>query len=323
MANTRTIDLERAGISAVFKPRSRMDRWKHGIWHFVRTKPLGTIGAALVLLIIGVAIFAPQIAPYGFDHRIIADRLQGPTAKHPLGTDELGRDMLSRIVYGARIATFVGFGVVIIANVLAALIGIISGYIGGWVDTLLQRFIDMWIAFPGLVLLLAVIAVLGTPTSVLQVGPLAFDTSQQRAAQIVVVLGVLFSTGASRVIRGATLAVRNNLYVEGARTVGASDTRIVLTYILPNVLPTIIILASLGLGAAILTEASLSFLGFGIPEPVPDWGRMVSGIALARARTDAWLAFWPGLAITLAVFGFNMLGDALRDVLDPRLRGGK
>lgn len=323
MANLRTIDVERTGISAAFTQRSRLDRWRSGAWRFVRTKPLGTVGLVLVLLIIVLAIFAPYIAPYGFDHRIISDRLQGPSSKHIFGTDELGRDMFSRIVYGARIAAFVGFGVVIIANVLASLIGIISGYVGGWVDTVVQRFIDMWIAFPGLVILLAVIAVLGTPSGTFNFGPLAIDTSQQRAVQITIVLGVLFSTGASRVIRGATLAVRNNLYVEGARTVGASDTRIVLRYILPNVMPTIIILASLGLGAAILTEASLSFLGFGIPEPVPDWGRMVSGIALARARTDPWLAFWPGVAITLAVFGFNMLGDALRDVLDPRLRGGR
>lgn len=312
---------EAAGVLAPTREPTKLGRWGRGTLHFLRTKPLGTIGAAIMLVIVLAAIFAPQISPYGFDTRIILDRLQGPTAKHLLGTDELGRDMLSRIIYGARITVFVSFGVVIIANVAAAAMGVLSGYIGGWIDTLFQRFIDMWIAFPGLVILLAVLAVFGTPSSSFSLGPVTIDTSQQRAAQIVLILGLQFSVFATRVIRGATLAIRENLYVEGARTIGASNIRIVWSYILPNVMPTIIVLASIGLGAAILTEASLSFLGFGIPEPVPDWGRMISGIALARMREDPWLALWPGLAITIAVFGFNMFGDAVRDVLDPRLRG--
>lgn len=320
MASTST--LGRRSFLATSK-ETTFGRWRYSVLRFLRTKPLGSIGAVIVLAIILLAIFAPQVAPFGFDHRVIREKLQTPSSAHLLGTDELGRDIWSRIVYGARVSAFVGFGTVLISTFVASLIGMVSGYFGGWIDTLIQRFIDMWIAFPGLILLLSVLAVFGTPSSTLNLGIVSLDPSQQRAAQIILVLGLLFSAGSSRVIRGATLAVRENLYIEGARTVGAGNLRILLTYILPNVMPTIIVIASLQLGAAILAEASLSFLGFGIPDPVPSWGRMVSGIARARVRTDPLLALWPGLAISLAVFGFNMLGDALRDVLDPRLRGGR
>ncbi len=303
--------------------RGTYGRWQHGIVRFLRTKPLGSIGAVIVLTILLLAVFAPQIAPFGFDHRLLRDKLQGPTSTHWLGTDIQGRDVLSRLIYGARVSAFVGFGAVLIATTISSVIGMISGFFGGLVDTIIQRFIDIWIAFPALILLLAVLAIFGTPTGKLHVGFLTLDSSQQRAAQVIGVLGLLFSAGASRVIRGAALSIRNNLYVEGARTVGAGNARILWYYILPNVMPTIIVLASLQLGAAILAEASLSFLGFGIPDPVPSWGLMLSGLATARIRTDPLLTLWPGLAITFAVFGFNMLGDALRDVLDPRLRGGR
>jgi len=298
-------------------------RWVHAVTRFLRTKPLGTIGAVLILAIIIMAIFAPQFAPYGFDHRVLKDKLLSPSLKHPMGTDLLGRDVLSRLIYGARVSAFVGFGSVAISTVAATLIGIISGYYGGAVDTVIQRLVDIWIAFPALILLLAIVAAFGTPTSVAHFGPLSLDPAQQRAGQIIIALGLLLVAPASRVIRGAALAVRNNLYVEGARTVGASDLRILLVYILPNVMPTIIVYATLQLGFAILAEATLAFLSFGIPDPVPSWGLMLSGLARARIRQDPWLAFWPGLAISLAVFGFNMLGDALRDVLDPRLRGSR
>ncbi|MHB8578102.1 MAG: ABC transporter permease, partial [Dehalococcoidia bacterium] len=281
------------------------------------------IGAVLVLTNILLAIFAPQIAPYGFDQRRLVDKLQNPNSKHLLGTDLLGRDVLSRLIYGARVSAFVGFGSVIIAITIAGFFGLVSGYYGGAVDTIVQRFIDVWIAFPGLILLLSIVAVFGTPTTRFHFGPITLDPSQQRAAQIILAVGLLLWGSASRVIRGAALSVRNNLYIEGARTVGAGDMRILWTYVLPNVMPTIIVIASLQLGVAILLEATLSFLNFGIADPVPSWGLMLSGLARARIRTDPWLAVWPGLAITLAVFGFNMLGDALRDVLDPRLRGSR
>lgn len=290
---------------------------------FFRTKPLGAVGFVIVLAFVLAAIFAQQLAPQGYDHRVIKDRMQTSSIAHPLGTDDTGRDVLSRIIYGARISMIVGFGTITISTLLSGFLGLVTGFFGGWLDTIIQRLIDMWIAFPFLILLLAVLAAFGTPTHTLNLHIISLQPSQQRMLQIVVVLGLLFSAGPSRVVRGAALGVRNNLYVEGARTVGASNFRILRSYILPNVLPTMIILASLGLGAAILAEATLSFLGYGIPDPVPSWGRMLSGIATARIRTDPWLSIWPGLAISLAVYGFNMFGDALRDVLDPRLRGSR
>ena len=309
------------GLRALPFEREDSGSWQHGLRHFLRSKPLGSLGAALVLVIILLAVFAPLVAPYGFDQRILRDHLQSPSTTHILGADELGRDILSRVIYGARVSAVVGFGTVIVATIVSGSIGTISGYAGGWADTILQRFVDMWIAFPPLILLLATLAVFGTPTGAIQLGPFAFDPAQQRVAQIILVLGLIFSAGASRVIRGATLAIRHNAYIEAAQSLGAGHLHILARYILPNVMPTIIVLATLQLGAAILAEATLSFLGFGIPDPVPSWGRMLAGIAQARIRTDPWLALWPGLAITLAVFAFNMLGDALRDVLDPRLRG--
>jgi peptide/nickel transport system permease protein len=314
----RSPDVFLPGRSAGF-----LGRISRGVLHFARRKPLGSFGAAIVLTIIVLAVFAPQVAPYGFDQRVIRDRLQEPSLHHLLGTDELGRDILSRIIYGARVSAFVGFGTVLIATLVAGTVGTVSGYLGGRVDTGIQRLVDVWIAFPGLILLLAFLAVFGSPFGTLRLGPLALEPAQQRAAQIILVLGLLFSIRDSRVVRGATLAIRNNVYLEAARGLGASHLRILVTYILPNVMPTLIVLATLQLGAAILTEASLGFLGFGIPDPIPSWGRMLSGVARSRIRTDPWLAFWPGLAISLAVFAFNMLGDALRDVLDPRLRGSR
>ncbi|HZQ37323.1 MAG TPA: ABC transporter permease [Dehalococcoidia bacterium] len=298
-------------------------RWGKGLLRFLRTKPLGTVGAVIIVAIIILAVFAPVFAPYGFDHRVLKDKLLTPSLKHPMGTDLLGRDVLSRIIYGARVSAFVGFGSVLISTIFATLIGTVSGYFGGKVDTIVQRLVDILLAFPAFILLLAIVAAFGTPTSAIHLGPISFDPAQQRAGQVVFAIGLLFIAPASRVIRGAALAVRNNLYVEGARTVGASDLRILLRYVLPNVAPTIIVYATLQLGYAILAEATLAFLAFGIPDPVPSWGLMLSGLARARIRQDPWLAFWPGLAISLAVFGFNMLGDALRDVLDPRLRGSR
>jgi peptide/nickel transport system permease protein len=298
-------------------------RWAGGLLGFVRHKPLGSVGAALVLAIIILAIFAPQVAPYGYDQRILRDHLQAPSVRHLLGADELGRDILSRLIYGARVSAFVGFGTVLVATLVSGAIGMVSGYAGGWIDTAIQRFVDMWIAFPPLILLLGVLAVFGTPTAAVALGPASLDPAQQRVGQIILVLGLIFSAGASRVVRSATLAVRQNTYIEAARALGAGHLHILERYILPNVMPTVIVLATLQLGAAILAEATLSFLGFGIPDPIPSWGRMLSGIAQARIRTDPWLALWPGLAITLAVFAFNMLGDALRDTLDPRLRGSR
>lgn len=300
--------------------------WAHTVLRFIRRKPLGAFGGSLILLMLICAIFAdrqaitffqsskPLLAPHFYDDQDISSkgRLQSPSLRHPFGTDRLGRDQLSQVIYGARVSIVVGLSSVLAAAIVATVIGVISGYLGGRFDLLVQRFVDAWIAFPAIVLLIT-----GVQVAKGYVG----DSPSAQTAAIIIVLAVLLAAGSSRVIRGATISIKSNQYVEAAKTVGASDLRIILLYILPNVMPVIIVLATVQLGVAILAEATISFLGFGVPPPFPSWGRMLSADGLLFMRADPWLALWPGLAIFLAVYGFNMLGDALRDVLDPRLRG--
>jgi peptide/nickel transport system permease protein len=275
------------------------------LWQFCRRKPLGAIGGFIVLVLLIMAIFAPWIAPYSYDETIPGARMKAPGAQYWMGTDNLGRDVYSRVVYGASVSISVGFGAVLLANVLAALIGITSGYFGGAYDICVQRVVDAWQSFPFLVVILSIMAVLGPGL-----------------LNLILALGILGAAAGSRVIRGTTISVMQNTYVEAARALGAGHLRIMLRYVLPNVAATIIILATIGLGAFILAESALSFLGFGVPPPYPSWGAMLSGSGRSFMYRAPWMAFWPGAAISLAVFGFNMLGDALRDVLDPRLRGG-
>ncbi len=272
---------------------------------FCRRKPLGALGGVVVLLLIALALGADLIAPYSYDQTISGARMQPPSARFWMGTDNLGRDMWSRIVYGARVSVTVGLGAVLFGTTLATLVGITSGYFAGRYDILVQRVVDAWQSFPFLVLILSLMAVLGP-------GRL----------NVIIALGIAGAAGASRVIRGATLGVVQNAYVEAARALGGGHLRIILRYVLPNVAATIIVLATLGLGSAILSESALSFLGFGVPPPHPSWGAMLSGSGRSYMYRAPWMALWPGLAISVAVYGFNMLGDALRDVLDPRLRGG-
>jgi peptide/nickel transport system permease protein len=293
------------------------------VLRFMRRKPLGGIGLVIVTGLFICAVFAPLIATHSFERQSIRERLQSPSTSHFLGTDELGRDMFSRIVYGARISVLVGFGVVLVAGLLAATVGIVTGFYGGLVDLSVQRLVDILIALPALILLITLTALFPEPEAALNIGPISLDPSAQRGMYIVLALGILFSFGASRVVRGAVISIKNNQYIEGARAIGARDGRILLRYILPNIFPTLLILSTVQLGGAILIESSLSFLGFGIPPPVPSWGGMLSGSARTVITREPLLSVWPGLAIALAVFGFNMLGDALRDVLDPRLRGGR
>jgi peptide/nickel transport system permease protein len=274
-------------------------------WQFTKRKPLGALGGVIVLGLLIMAIFAPWIAPYKYDETIAGARMKAPGAQFWMGTDNLGRDVFSRVVYGASVSVTVGFGAVLLANVLAALVGVTSGYFGGAYDICVQRVVDAWQSFPFLVVILSMMAVLGP-------GML----------NLILALGVLGAAAGSRVIRGATISVMQNTYVEAARALGAGHLRIMVRYLLPNVAATIIILATIGLGAAILAESALSFLGFGVPPPYPSWGAMLSGSGRSFMYRAPWMAIWPGAAISLAVFGFNMLGDALRDVLDPRLRGG-
>lgn len=272
---------------------------------FGRRKPLGAIGAVIVVALLVMAVFAEQIAPYGYDETIRGARMHSPSTAHWLGTDNLSRDIWSRIVYGARVSITVGFATVGMAVVLATSIGVSSGYFGGVYDLVVQRVVDAWLSFPYLVIVLSVMAVLG---------PGLFN--------VVLSLAIIIAAVNSRVIRSATIAIAHGTYVEAARAVGCGHARIIVRHILPNVAATVIILATIGLGAAILAESALSFLGFGVPPPYPAWGAMLSGSGRTYMFRAPWMAIWPGAAISLAVFGFNMLGDALRDVLDPRLRGG-
>jgi peptide/nickel transport system permease protein len=274
--------------------------------NFIAHKPLGAIGAALVLLLLLVAALAPWTAPYPYDVGDAAVRLQGPSLAHPFGTDANGRDMLSRIIWGAQISVTVGFGAVAISTILAVAIGTISGYFGGGIDLFVQRLVDIWISFPALVLLISMVAV---------AGPGLWS--------ITAILGILLAPGTSRVVRSAVISIRHLPYIESASCIGAGHGHVIRKYVLPNVFAPIIVLATVQLGTAILAESTLSFLGYGVPPPYPAWGSMLSGTGRAFMLQSPWLSIWPGLAISLAVFGFNMLGDALRDELDPRLRGSR
>lgn len=271
---------------------------------FARRKPLGAIGGVIVVAMLVMAVFAERIAPYGYDETIRGARMVPPGVGHWLGTDNLSRDIWSRIVYGARVSVTVGFATVALATLMAAALGVTSGYFGGAYDLVVQRIVDAWMSFPFFVIALSVMAVLGPGLM-----------------NVVLSIAVVVTAASSRVIRGATIAVAHNTYVEAARAIGCGHLRIVMRYILPNVMATIIILATIGLGGVILGESALSFLGFGVPPPYPSWGAMLSGSGRTYMYRAPWMAIWPGAAISLAVFGFNMLGDALRDVLDPRLRG--
>ena len=280
-------------------------RWLGRVWWFMRRKPLGAIGAVLVVTVLVTGIFAPLVAPYGYSQQNLRQKFKSPSGDHLMGTDELGRDIFSRIVYGARVSIIIGFTVVAVSVVLAVSLGLLTGYYGGWFDTLAQRGVDIWIAFPDLILLITIISVFGVGLP-----------------QLILALAINRFAGSSRLQRGLVLSLKQNQYIEAARTLGASDLRIMVRHILPNLVPFILVSASIGLGGAILAESSLSFLGLGVPPPHPTWGGMLSKgrsyIAIAPH-----MVVWPFVALALAVFGFNVLGDALRDVLDPRLRGSR
>jgi len=275
------------------------------ILRFCRRKPLGAIGAVIVVALIFMAFFADRIAPYSYDESVRGARMKAPSAQFWMGTDNLGRDIWSRVLYGARISVTIGFATVTLATLLAAAIGVSSAYVGGAYDIVVQRVVDAWMSFPPLVIVLSLLAALGPGL-----------------LNLILALSILIAAGTSRVIRGTALSTMQNPYVEAARALGAGHARVILRHVLPNVMATIIILATIGLGTVILAESALSFLGFGIPPPYPSWGGMLSGSGRSFMFHAPWMALFPGAAISLAVFGFNMFGDALRDLFDPRLRGG-
>jgi peptide/nickel transport system permease protein len=271
----------------------------------VREKPLGTVGAVIVLVLLLTGIFANFLAPYGINEGILADRLSPPSGAHLLGADNLGRDILSRIIYGARISVIIGLAATTIATLLSFIIGGFSGFIGGKLDMVVQRFVDAWLCLPPILILITVMSIVGTGVM-----------------QIIIVLGLLIGIGNSRVVRSATIAIKENTYIEAARSIGCSNTKILIQHILPNIMAPIIILFTISVGNVILIEASLSFLGFGLPPDVPSWGGMLSLEGRKYMELQPALALWPGLALSIVVYGVNMFGDALRDLLDPRLRGG-
>lgn len=271
---------------------------------FARRKPLGAAGGLLILALVVTAVTADLIQTRDPLEQASKERLLPPGLTYPMGSDEFGRDLYSRIVHGSRVSLVVGVLAVGLATVAGAIIGLVSGYVGGRLDMMLQRVIDSIMAFPLLVLAMIITSLLGATL-----------------INVVLAIGVVLAPRFSRVVRGAVLSVKETQYVDAARAIGAPDWHILWRHIRPNVTAPIIIVATAALGTSIVTEASLSFLGLGTPPPYPSWGGMISGSSRAYLETAWWVAFFPGAAITGTVLGFNLLGDALRDVWDPRLRG--
>ncbi|MBW2060335.1 MAG: ABC transporter permease [Deltaproteobacteria bacterium] len=287
------------------EPSKRRSSLADFVIRLVKEKPLGTAGAIVTLIMLFVGIFANFLAPYGMNEIHPIDFLSPPSAKYLLGTDNLGRDMLSRIIFGARISIIVGLVASTLATAVSVLVGILTGYIGGKFDLLIQRFVDAFMCFPGLVFLIAVASI---------VGPGLW--------QVIICLGLLYGVGGSRIVRGAVIGIRENMYVDAAEAIGCPQRKILTMHILPNIMAPIIILFTTRVPAMILAESGLSFLGLGIPPPAPSWGGMLSGAGRDYMFKAPWMAIWPGLALCIVVYSVNMLGDAVRDILDPRLRGG-
>ena len=277
--------------------------WLQAVVRFTRQKPLGTCGAAVVVVMVLVAIGADYLAPYDPLTTRYHLMMQAPGAKFWLGTDTYGRDILSRIIYGSRTALLVGFSASIFGATVGAIMGVMSAYFGGKSDLVIQRVMDVLLSFPLIVLALAVVAALGTGVE-----------------NVIIAIAVPMVPRCARVVRSSALAIRETPYVDAARAMGFSHMRIMFRHMLPNVVAPYLIMLTAFLGQAILLEASLSFLGLGVTEPTAAWGLMLKGAAVEFAERAPWMGIFPGLAISAAVFGFNLFGDSLRDVLDPKLR---
>ncbi|OFX05270.1 MAG: ABC transporter permease [Alphaproteobacteria bacterium RIFCSPHIGHO2_12_FULL_66_14] len=271
-----------------------------------RDKPLGAFGFVICVIFLFCGLFADVLAPYGYNQISPLNRLKPPSAQFWLGTDNLGRDMLSRCLYGAQLSVIIGLSAAALATVVSVFVGIVSGYLGGKFDMVMQRFVDAWMSFPDLIILIVVVSVVGPG-----MGP------------VIVILGLLYGIGGSRIIRSAVLSVRENAYVHAAQSTGASLPRILWRHILPNVMAPVIVLFTTRVGAVILAESGLAFLGLGVPPPAPTWGGMLSGSGRSFMYLAPWLALAPGLCITIVVYAINVFGDALRDLLDPRMRGSR
>ena len=290
-------------VLAQASPDSTPARRPVGLTRFARRWPLGAAGAVIILLMVGSAVFAPLIAPYDPLETDFGAQFSPPTTAHWLGTDAFGRDLLSRIIYGSRTALLVGFASAFSGATLGAILGVASAYFGGRIDLVVQRIVDIFLAFPIIILALAVVSILGTGVS-----------------NVIMAITVPMIPNCARVVRSSALAVRQMPYVDAARAAGFGHTRIILRHMLPNVMAPYLIMLTAYVGQAILLEASLSFLGLGVAEPTPAWGLMLRGAAVEFAESAPWMAIFPGLAISLGVFAFNLFGDALRDALDPKLR---
>ena len=279
-------------------------RFARGVWSFSRRHPLGAVGAFVILVVAFLAATAEVIAPYDFSQPVPLDRLQGPSAAHFFGTDDLGRDTFSRVLFGARLSLLVGVGSVSAGILHGALWGLASGYIGGWFDAIVQRFMEAIMSVPLLLMALVVVVVLGDGLE-----------------NVILALGFVLTPIGARVIRAEVLSIKETMYVDAARAIGAGGPRIAFRHILPNVTAPILVLVTINLGFAIIAEAMLSFLGLG--PNLPSWGEMLAGEGRQYMIVAPWIALFPGLAITTTVLAFNLLGDAIRDEFDPRLRDGR
>ena len=289
---------------AAGRPPGRIGALGEFLARLWREKPLGAAGGIVFLVFLLCGIFADVLAPYGVNETNLAVRLQPPSLDYLLGTDHLGRDVLSRILMGAQLSMIVSFVAAGLATVLSLVIGVVSGYFGGRTDMVVQRGVDAWMTFPDLVLLIVIVSVVGPGIP-----------------QIVLVLGLLYGIAGSRIVRGAVVSVKENMYTHAAQSIGARTFHILRRHIVPNVMPVLIVLFTTRIGAVILTEAGLSFLGLGVPPPAPTWGSMLSGTGRTYMYLGPWLALAPGLCLTIVVYAINVYGDALRDLLDPRMRG--
>jgi len=272
----------------------------------VKQKPLGLFGLVVIIVLLLTGIFANFIAPFKMNEIHLLDMLRSPDATYVLGTDQLGRDIFSNIIYGARVSIIIGLAASALQTIFSTALGSISAMAGGKFDLLFQRFVDAWQSVPTFLILLTLVTIVG-----------------RGMIQIILIIGIPSSIGTSRVIRSSVISLKENAYIEAARAIGSPDWKLFFKHILPNIMPIVIILFSMQVGASILVEASLSFLGFGVPPGIPSWGSMLSQEGRQYMEQAPALALWPGMALSLTVYGINMFGDALRDLLDPRLKGGR